>query len=1464
MTTTQFDSKLTNFFNAHIFSKVWNLPRFEFRKNIIPEQVSKPVATGYVRLRQSSFALPTELDPYLVYAIPTKFLGGIKLSDMDEWMKLDAFQASTRVELRVHTDDGVMFPRGSMYLCPSPETGALLLAVDKVMFNTVLSQQHSTKDIIVALYYDSDVVNNLTIDSRIIDGADPAVLFAAAQLADIVFMNGKYVQLTDVSEIEASGYIEFVTDENITASFEVDLAMTGERRNFVSTLDDHVKTIVHIPKSANEENAVISHHTCDMYLMPRNLEDSHLKGTFLHRAVEPYPMTQVTHNDFGITEVVLNAYIASLGADELKLVVHVRNHSKDNLLIPEKNRIAELYTHDDETILDFMEGQGPADFEFWTAAHLEASNYTKMISDVPNLAKLADLPQIIDALGYYNALALISDRVYTTNVPAVDQHQYVLPVPVIFDTKKVATAVFINGTKLDNDMVTVIRIKGSFLLMAIDEDVLLNEGDRLHVELYEDLPHGILKIIPEASFDTVELLSDMFVLYEEVTPVTPVEGIDQTYPKTYVLTDPEDAGAVADVQGVLTMTFDVGSYGKTFILTFNEGLQTISQEVDAELIANNPIVIDLSTRITELVAAPPLVLDEHTDKTESTGTIIDTDDPDALDTHPAWHLVDGNTDYDLAHRWVAQLSSNSNIVEYTLDPTLQTQYYMLGFRIGAMPDMNDAVRAAEMPINYDVLIDGVIVEEVRNEWWYKNPQPIHTHLFNIPILVDSVITLRILPVQSGGTLYVSTDLWEPIFSGATVETTVPLVGDISGSVFINGNELVPEIDYRIVDIQDPAQPEGSIHFSGRQLVVNNVAFLEDQAANLHFVPDFFVDKNDEVIVGPVRTIEDQTEFSLPANPTPTEVIIDGGADETEFNGEFYATMVDVFVDAEPSDADFGIFLETTLSNGDVHKIGYGRLSAEHADPGHYFDRGNGSWTRVGSAAPAEWYLLWRTDMGDLLGYYAPGYYMNQDGSAGGYVTSYKVRIFNNSTTQEFTTGFSYVYLRDQGTYNYLKLYPNWPPEEDPVNTLEAYITHHEVAGKTAGYRLQDLLGKDGDHMMWKEPLSTVTVGGERAINVAPMIGTVKAVPERPADSNPHDPVGQNWAVTSIGAVTLPQQVGDRMQVIVGPASSLVYTRDDIDLRLDGPFKFLQHDRVPIAEPDDGEQWYICTLEMDTGDVVKFGYGISEIEAPDRTPRTWWDLGDGNGWRYQQTHSPGPDMNLHVTRDEDGIHQVRFGPDGDEDLWKHNDSPTGFALEGTVVKLTIEFINTSVDDDFTIEFDHITFYDEADGGRVPLATLPGEVFRKGAPYCTRTPIPPRGKQFIDRFHTNEDEIAILEQLGPYFQQLPEEPTGLIVIPYSHRIASLFATIVMRDILNGSLVVAIDPDDARMLEQLADYDYLRQYDVALDVGSAVDLNYVDVQPMYVQAYTADTSILALVNRLSAIILADNVVNRSTVQE
>jgi len=1234
------DTKLVNFFNSYLFRKVWNEPGKEYRRNIKPQVLAKPFANSSIKLEWKRYGLPTA-EKYQVYYIPESTMSGITFRRYTDWINAVDFLNDSNIELRFHNTDGVMLPREHVNLVSHPEKPGVLIAIKRSIFTSILGSDIA--NMLVAFYYDSDEEHDITIDTYTLDGGtDINAVYAVAQTGTSVYVNGIATQVTDISDISiANAIVEIVTDANVLDEFEIDLADANERRNFISDIDNESKTIVHIPKSLNPDNKVITHNTCDIWIYPRNGATANRNGRFFHRAIEEYTFTQVTHNDFAIPDIIINSYSDVLNTDEFKLVVQLKNHEKDNVLITDKNYIGLLYSHaDDNTILDFLEGVGPEDFDFWKAETLENSDYVKMMTDVPDFVDVINLPIYIGALGYYNSIALISNRIKRIELEDFGgsvSHRFITPIPIVFESIKVYPMVFVNGLKIDSNLVEVNKVRSGSVVIDVDESVALDINDDVYVELFEEIPHNIFEVRPTATYNHIGVENDNFVLYEVTDAPSAVPGIEQSYDKIYTrIDDISTVGSYVDSVGGRYVAFNSSAYNRIFIIANSKGFEYRSYNLDTMLSNNDPLAFDLSTTVKSIDFDPPYVWEDHTGISSASGDISDPLDPDAEDPYPAWHLLDGNTSWDLSGRWVTTLRPEGNKVDFELAEDNYDTYWLIGYRIGAMPNMHDALRASQMPINWQVRVDGNLVDAVSNEWWYLNPEVVHTHMLATPVLVSTNIEFLLMSVQTPGAFQIQTDLFEPIFSDSAESVNIPYLGNLSCIPYLNGKELVKNVDYHLADIL--ADSMGTTpHLCGRQLVVTNAAYLKESG-----------------------------------------------------------------------------------------------------------------------------------------------------------------------------------------------------------NKMELILTYNSVEGELQGFLEKSYLGEQNANPRWFEELSQVVVDGLIAENISTMFGTVQ--------------------------VPSPDVIDQQM-------SAWFTFDDDYSNKKSGDYTLTPSAGITLVDDVDGTY-----MNVPDGELASI---VPSVATPNNfTFSTVLELLDDNPASF------GPVLDMYLSSFVKYTLSTTAAGDWYSNILNGEDTSTivGYETGKTHVAITVEsgvnisvYINGVLVHTYTtlsaLSVDQIQlkssgtkgvkYYDVMVFHRVlslPEIVQAGSVsdetrFRLGSPYGTRTLIPEKSRYFVNR-HYSDDDTVKLDALTEYFRGNASNIDPVVLIPYSHRIVSIRAHIIIRDIINGVFVLNIDPDDSAVLAAISDYDYLKKYDILFDAETSVDLDFVDVQGMYTDQDIVDTNILLQIDRLLEVIIDDSV--------
>lgn len=221
---------------------------------------------------------------------------------------------------------------------------------------------------------------------------------ASAKGATYAFVNGYLVDKLNLLTVQLGDVAEFVYDGSIYAVEDFKLA---ELPVFDSTLDKKRKYLLH-PSKALKTN-ITYQDDIDVFVIKKD-ERERLQGLFFHRN-QIDAVRQVTHADFSVAIPYLTSFVGQRDGwenlSDLTLRVHLRKSGYRRTLVNEANRIKELYKLPEADILDAMIGIDALVPE-WQAAHLEASEYTKIMRShaediTPALAQ--------DAFGY-NAMAM--------------------------------------------------------------------------------------------------------------------------------------------------------------------------------------------------------------------------------------------------------------------------------------------------------------------------------------------------------------------------------------------------------------------------------------------------------------------------------------------------------------------------------------------------------------------------------------------------------------------------------------------------------------------------------------------------------------------------------------------------------------------------------------------------------------------------------------------------------------------------------------------------------------------------------------------------------------------------------------------------------------------------------------------------------------------------------------------------
>ncbi len=607
--------------NSYLFDKVWNEPVSEYRSNILPAKFTKNSVVGMVATTEGKIPLPTNRDAYYIWMVGTDEMHLVMSFPDRTWVSAVECMNDYRVKLDFYDVSGKVFPKSAIYLRYSYDKRTVLIALKRDAANKCSKFHYiDTNQVYLTTYYDSDVVNAMKVLSFKVDTTDMRETVPQHQMDEmlkdvpehqrIIYKNGVEITQGGAPGLTNGDYFDILVDKNIIFAFDVDLVTKHERPAYRSVKDKMWKQLIHIPKALNPDNRIYTHDTCDFYI--RRKEGVRPYGLFMHRVANA-SVTQVTHNDFGIPLVVIDAYRDYLDEQEIEIHVVVRRHDKDNFLIREANYLELLYVdrHDDDTIIDILCGLGPAKIDWWRAENLEASAYVEMMFDTPNKmwldSKLMD--KYIDALGYHQVINLLCGRTLDTVVGPKFTGSFVLRKPMLYSNYTVLPSVYLNGKHLSFDKVKFVDDHGQ-IFISIDPKVVVKEKDVITTVFYLSSNNRCAKFELTESNREWNLPYTDPIVYEEQNNAKDetIIGCNGKYTKSYIrLGHGDNIYSYRDNHdGTCTLTFNVNYIGSTFVVQNRYASYIIQKDITPLVEQGKSLAITLEATDAETGEVTPI------------------------------------------------------------------------------------------------------------------------------------------------------------------------------------------------------------------------------------------------------------------------------------------------------------------------------------------------------------------------------------------------------------------------------------------------------------------------------------------------------------------------------------------------------------------------------------------------------------------------------------------------------------------------------------------------------------------------------------------------------------------------------------------------------------------------------------------------------------------------------------------
>lgn len=447
---------------------------------------------------------------FYVYSVPANFFGPVKVEAL-EWTNLATYCSSHLLNLQVFTRSGCFLNRGFIYIRQADHNDFIFMAIDAAMYercvsfgskvrispsttevvpldrslyvyeptirqymNVVWHDASQNKwllnpdyvdgdgtdahpytfrsglmyfvddDVIVGHYFDSDLQPHYRTLGYTMTPAQAVVGEIGGTFATV---NGRLITGEYKRFLTFGDYVEETYDDDIIAQLDI---VPGENTVYTGK-DGKDRLLVHIPKTVNPNNLTITPNTCDLWLIPVNDGTAEtpceVSGVYVTLAGNGSGLHQLTHCDFSLNMDLLESIKTHYGFDKFYLRVMVRTHGKTKKLTRDAAYIDQLYTLDDNKIVEFMMGKEPVQTRdtdpillFWKASEMEDSLYADaLIRDrykVHQLQKTQcevcgmkdicphvgrdnyvcenfnarSIQDYVGILGYYHVLALIGRR----------------------------------------------------------------------------------------------------------------------------------------------------------------------------------------------------------------------------------------------------------------------------------------------------------------------------------------------------------------------------------------------------------------------------------------------------------------------------------------------------------------------------------------------------------------------------------------------------------------------------------------------------------------------------------------------------------------------------------------------------------------------------------------------------------------------------------------------------------------------------------------------------------------------------------------------------------------------------------------------------------------------------------------------------------------------------------------------
>lgn len=578
--------------NSTYFKNVWNATDDRGRSNSRLFKVNERIQTGAVPVGQSVVGLPTTGVVYAVYR--TSYRGLSRYSSLPDniWVTDKYLFDNFNVTLRVYSSDGRMFPFDQIHLRYILQDDTVLVAIDTQIAKKCSGESYPE----LYLTYDRDptratpiVSQSFVVSTLVGSTTTPSMVSAAIAQANIAYPNKTFVSVNGfvyspihVPTLVNRDVVNITSDPDIVSTFEitVDDNVTG----YYSEKYGEYRELIHIPKSVNPDNTII---TTDSLIFTV-VDVATNKGVLGHR-LNNHSIESVTHNDFSVARTTIQSLSNSLGASNVKIRVYVRLATNPNYLRSDVNRMKDLYSLSDDTIVDQLMGRAIPGIEEWNAANLEQSPFINLLYKFTGFVSDTIVEEFSDSVGYYDLVSTLGQqmRFYTYKGSQV---QIVKPARLF--GYECTAVVYADGRKVPEGEYELSNYSDRTFTLGFTANSSVTVGSRIGIYICEYDLREIIPFNPTSLAPSIILENDDYDLFE----ITTFNELSQVYNKTTdkgykrIPLSSAEYEITSNPDGTFTYTSKTQNLNKSIYCVPKYGMQNAIYDI-SNLVNNTEVIV---------------------------------------------------------------------------------------------------------------------------------------------------------------------------------------------------------------------------------------------------------------------------------------------------------------------------------------------------------------------------------------------------------------------------------------------------------------------------------------------------------------------------------------------------------------------------------------------------------------------------------------------------------------------------------------------------------------------------------------------------------------------------------------------------------------------------------------------------------------------------------------------------------